>query len=137
MQEIASGGERALSNFGPDAQIEKTAAGRAIKGGSRISETMGPVERTRQLDMNPDVGNLTRPIPSQGQDIAGREMETYQGQDADPGRGTGIYGYEKSYTAGAIDRSTGDFTAAAEKQPSLVMKKVRAWHRGYVLPPSG
>ena len=134
MQEIASGGERALSNFGPDAQIQKTAAGRAIKGGSRISETMGPVERTRQLDAEPDVGGLTRPVYSQGQDIAGREMETYQGQDADPGRGTGIYGYEKSYTAGAIDRSTGDFTAAAEKQPSLVMKKFEPGTEGMSYP---
>ena len=163
MQEIASGGERALSNFGPDAQIEKTAAGRAIRGGSRISETMGPVERTRQMASNPDA--LTTPIPDTGDDrlmptqqqygevgtypegvqpkaaytkrVTDPELLGQMGalkQDTDPGRGTGIYGYEKSYTAGAIDRSTGDFTAAAEKQPSLVMKKFEPGTEGMSYP---
>ena len=87
----------------------------------------------RQLDAELNVGGLTRPVYSQGQDIAGREMELIKAKILTLVVAPVFTGM-KSYTAGAIDPDTGDFTAAAEKQPGN--EKIRAWHRGYV-PPSG
>ena len=129
--------ERTMANFGPDAQVTSAASNTSIRGTSRIDDRTRSVEPTRELGATPDVGNLTRPIPSTGSDIPGYKRETYQGgraqegmdpyavkqRETDLGGGMGIYGQEQQFAAGPQSRQTGEYTATAGRVPSQVFAK--------------
>ena len=138
--------ERTLANVGPEAQIESTAAGTAIRGVSSSSQEVPPKEELRQLYGTKDP--LLFGVPTEmGQDIPGA-MRTRAAMSADipeseqskqeiaysflnrpptlqiPGgaAGTGIYGLEPAYVPGAMSKTTGEYSAAAERKPTEVPK---------------
>ena len=138
--------ERTLINVGPEAQIESTAAGTAIRGVSPSSQEVPPKEELRQLYGTKDP--LTFGVPTEmGQDIPGA-MRARAAMSTDipesklskqeiaygflnrpptpqiPGgaAGTGIYGVEPAYVPGAMSKVTGQYSAAAERKPTDVPK---------------
>jgi hypothetical protein len=138
--------ERTLINIGPEAQIESTAAGTAIRGVSPSSQEVPPKEELRQLYGTKDP--LTFGVPTEmGQDIPGA-MRARAAMSTDipeskqskqeiaygflnrpptpqiPGgaAGTGIYGVESAYVPGAMSKVTGQYSAAAERKPTDVPK---------------
>jgi hypothetical protein len=138
--------ERTVINIGPEAQIESTAAGTAIRGASPSMQEVPPKEELRQLYGTKEF--LVPGAPGEmGQDIPGA-MRVRGAMSADipetaqskqeivysflnkpptpeiPGgvAGTGIYGIEPGYVPGAMSKATGQYSAAASRKPTDVPK---------------
>jgi len=126
--------ESTVLNIGPQAEISKAASGTGIRGISRIAEVPEAIERRRQVS-GPDIF-VEAPI-EMSQDIPGKERQVpLPIERIDPyaertskGAGLGIYGTEKAYAAGAINRETGEYTEAAARRPTEVPKFVEAKER--------
>lgn len=138
--------ERTLANVGPEAQIESTAAGTAIRGVSPSSQEVPPKEELRQLygtkdpllfgvptEMGPDISGAMRTRASMSTDIPETEQSKQeivysflnrpQATEIPGGAaGTGIYGLERAYVPGAMSKTTGQYSAAAERKPTEVPK---------------
>ena len=126
--------ERALINIGPDAQIEKTAAGTAIRGASATLNEALPKRSLRELlggDMGPDIPGSQRVRGAMEADIPESQLSkqeiTYsflnQAQEPEiPGgsAGIGVYGVEPGYVPGAMSKATGDYSAASLRKPTYV-----------------
>jgi hypothetical protein len=129
--------ERTVVNIGPDAVIQSTAAGTAIRGASPLLHTAQPQERTRQIFGTPDV--LVKGAPDE---IAPDFPESYsamhqllakppEGERIDPyavkrltggGAGIGVYGVQGNYVPGAVGKATGEYSNAASQKPTFVPK---------------
>ena len=126
--------ETTVVNVGPLAEVSKAASGTGIRGVSRIADVPEAVERRRQIS-GPDVF-VDAPI-EMSQDIPGREKQRplpieridEYAERTGKGAGLGIYGQEKAYAAGAINRETGEYTPAAMRRPTEVPKFVEAQER--------
>ena len=128
--------ERALINIGPDAQIEKTAAGTAIRGASATLNEALPKRSLRELlggDMGPDIPGSQRVRGAMGADVPPTQLSkqeiTYsflnQAQEPEiPGgsAGIGVYGIDPNYVPGAMSKATGEYSAAASRKPTYVPK---------------
>lgn len=128
--------ERTLINIGPDAQIERTAAGTAIRGASATLNEALPKRSLRQLlgeEMGPDIPGSQRVREAMTEDIPESQLSkqeiTYsllnQAQEPEiPGgsAGIGVYGVEPGYVPGAMSKATGEYSAASSRQPSYVPK---------------
>lgn len=138
--------ERTLINVGPEAQIESTAAGTAIRGVSPSSQEVPPKEELRQLygtkdplvfgvptEMGQDLPGAMRARAAMSTDIPETEQSKQelvysflnrpQAQEIPGGAaGTGIYGVEPAYVPGAMSKLTGQYSAAAERKPTDVPK---------------
>jgi hypothetical protein len=126
--------ERTLINVGPDAQIEKTAAGTAIRGASSVAHEALPKRSLRQLlgeEMGPDIPGSQRVRGAMAEDIPESQLSkqeiTYsflnQAQEPEiPGgsAGIGVYGIEPKYVPGAMSKATGEYSAASSRKPSYV-----------------
>jgi len=126
--------ERTLINIGPDAQIEKTAAGTAIRGASATLNEALPKRSLRQLlgeEMGPDIPGSQRVRGAMAGDIPESQLSkqeiTYsflnQAQEPEiPGgsAGIGVYGVEPGYVPGAMSKATGDYSAASSRKPTYV-----------------
>ena len=129
--------ERMVVNIGPDAVIQSTAAGTAIRGASPVRNTAEPQERTRQIFGTPDV--LVRGAPDESTpDFPGSYSAMHQllanppeGERTDPyavkrlkggGAGIGVYGVQGSYVPGAVGKATGEYSNAASQKPTFVPK---------------
>ena len=128
--------ERTLINIGPDAQIERTAAGTAIRGASSTLNEALPKRSLRQLlgeEMGPDIPGSQRVRGAMAEDIPESQLSkqeiTYsflnQAQEPEiPGgsAGIGVYGIEPGYVPGAMSKATGEYSAAASRKPTYVPK---------------
>ena len=126
--------ERTLVNIGPDAQIEKTAAGTAIRGASATLNEALPKRSLRQLlgdEMGPDIPGSQRVRGAMAEDIPESQLSkqeiTYsflnQAQEPEiPGgsAGIGVYGVEPGYVPGAMSKTTGEYSAASSRKPTYV-----------------
>jgi hypothetical protein len=129
--------ERTVVNIGPDAVIQSTAAGTAIRGASPIRHTAEPEERTRQIFGTPDV--LVKGAPDEiAPDFPGSYSAMHQllanppeGERTDPyavkrltggGAGIGVYGVQENYVPGAVGKSTGQYSNVASQKPTFVPK---------------
>jgi hypothetical protein len=126
--------ERFLVNIGPDAQIERTAAGTAIRGASSTLNEALPKRSLRQLlgeEMGPDIPGSQRVRAALAEDIPESQLSkqeiTYsflnEAQEPEiPGgsAGIGVYGVEPGYVPGAMSKSTGEYSAASSRKPSYV-----------------
>lgn len=129
--------ERTVVNIGPDAVIQSTAAGTAIRGASPVRNTAELQERTRQIFGTPDV--LVKGAPDEiTPDFPGSYSAMHQllanppeGERTDPyavkrlkggGAGIGVYGVQGSYVPGAVGKSTGEYSNAASQKPTFVPK---------------
>jgi hypothetical protein len=126
--------ERSLINIGPDAQIEQTAAGTAIRGASSVAHEALPKLSLRQLlggEMGPDIPGSQRVRGAMAGDIPESQLSkqeiTYsflnQAQEPEiPGgsAGIGVYGVEPGYVPGAMSKATGDYSAASSRKPTYV-----------------
>jgi hypothetical protein len=129
--------ERTVVNIGPDAVIQSTAAGTAIRGASPVRHTAEPQERTRQIFGTPDV--LVKGAPDEtAPDFPGSYSAMHQllanppeGERTDPyavkrltggGAGVGVYGVQENYVPGAMGKSTGYHSGAANQKPTFVPK---------------
>ena len=126
--------ERSLVNIGPDAQIERTAAGTAIRGASSTLNEALPKRSLRQLlgeEMGPDIPGSQRVRAALAEDIPESQLSkqeiTYsflnEAQEPEiPGgsAGIGVYGVEPGYVPGAMSKSTGEYSAASSRKPSYV-----------------
>ena len=129
--------ERTVVNIGPDAVIQSTAAGTAIRGASPLLHTAQPQERTRQIFGTPDV--LVKGAPDEiAPDFPGSYSAMHQllakppeGERIDPyavkrltggGAGIGVYGVQGSYVPGAVGKATGEYSNAASQKPTFVPK---------------
>ena len=128
--------ERTVINVGPDAQIEKTAAGTAIRGASATLNEALPKRSLRELlggDMGPDIPGSQRVRGAMAGDIPESQLSkqeiTYsflnQAQEPEiPGgsAGIGVYGIDPNYVPGAMSKATGEYSAAASRKPTYVPK---------------
>jgi len=128
--------ERSLINIGPDAQIEQTAAGTAIRGASSVAHEALPKLSLRQLlggEMGPDIPGSQRVRGAMAGDIPESQLSkqeiTYsflnQAQEPEiPGgsAGIGVYGIDPNYVPGAMSKTTGEYSAAASRKPTYVPK---------------
>ena len=128
--------ERSLINIGPDAQIEQTAAGTAIRGASSVAHEALPKLSLRQLlggEMGPDIPGSQRVRGAMAGDIPESQLSkqeiTYsflnQAQEPEiPGgsAGIGVYGIDPNYVPGAMSKATGEYSAAASRKPTHVPK---------------
>ena len=129
--------ERTVVNIGPDAVIQSTAAGTAIRGASPLLHTAQPQERTRQIFGTPDV--LVKGAPDEiAPDFPGSYSAMHQllakppeGERTDPyakkrltggGAGIGVYGVQGNYVPGAVGKATGEYSNAASQKPTFVPK---------------
>jgi hypothetical protein len=129
--------ERTVVNIGPDAVIQSTAAGTAIRGASPVRHTAEPQERTRQIFGTPDV--LVKGAPDEiAPDFPGSYSAMHQllakppeGERTDPyavkrltggGAGIGVYGVQENYVPGAVGKSTGQYSNVASQKPTFVPK---------------
>jgi len=138
--------ETTLVNIGPEAQIESTAVGTAIRGASPSLQEVLPKVEERQLFGTGDP--LVPGVPMEtGQDIPGAlrvtgamppDLPTTQQSKQEikysilnraplpeiPGgsAGMGIYGQEAGYVPGAMSKVTGQYSAAATRKPTDVPK---------------
>lgn len=129
--------ERTVVNIGPDAVIQSTAAGTAIRGASPLLHTAQPQERTRQIFGTPDV--LVKGAPDEiAPDFPGSYSAMHQllanppeGERIDPyavkrltggGAGIGVYGVQGNYVPGAVGKATGEYSNAASQKPTFVPK---------------
>lgn len=136
--------ERTVINIGPEAKITSTAAGTAIRGASPSSNEVLPITRTRQAFGTADplvLGAPDEDIP----DLPGAlRVRGGSRPDAEPGElskqeivygvldrpvapqapggaaGIGVYGVEPGYVPGAVSKATGQYSAAASRQPTYV-----------------
>ena len=149
--------ERTVANIGPQAEISKTASGTGIRGISRIADVPDSIDRQRQvsgpdtfvdapIEMSADIRGSERqppsplgrvPMDSQGRPVPIRtisreglrsEIDDYAIRTG-KGAGLGIYGPEKGYAAGAINRETGEYTTAATRRPTEVPKFIETQER--------
>jgi hypothetical protein len=128
--------ERTLVNIGPDAQVEKTAAGNTIRGASATLNEALPKRSLRQLigdEMGPDIPGSQRVRGAMLGDVPPTQLSkqeiTYDflNQAPEPeipggSAGIGIYGVEPGYVPGAMSKATGEYSAAASRKPSYVPK---------------
>lgn len=128
--------ERSLINIGPDAQIEQTAAGTAIRGASSVAHEALPKLSLRQLlggEMGPDIPGSQRVRGAMAEDIPESQLSKQEitygflNQAAEPeipggSAGIGVYGVEPGYVPGAMSKTTGDYSAASSRKPSYVPK---------------
>ncbi len=138
--------ERTLINIGPEAQIESTAAGTAIRGVSPSSQEVPPKYELRQLygandplitgmpvEMGPDIPGAQRVRGAMSADIPESQLSkqeiTYSFLNNPPtpqvpggAAGTGIYGIQSAYVPGAMSKLTGQYSAAAGQKPTEVPK---------------
>ena len=138
--------ERTLMNIGPEAQIESTAAGTAIRGVSPSSQEVPPKYELRQLygandplitgmpvEMGPDIPGAQRVRGAMSADIPEFQLSkqeiTYSFLNNPPtpqvpggAAGTGIYGIQSAYVPGAMSKLTGQYSAAAGQKPTEVPK---------------
>ena len=138
--------ERTLANVGPEAQIESTAAGTAIRGISPSSQEVPPREELRQLygtkdpllfnvptEMGQDIPGAMRARAAMSADIPESELSkqeiAYSFLNRPPtpqipggAAGIGIYGIEPGYVPGAMSKTTGEYSAGAERKPTDVPK---------------
>jgi hypothetical protein len=128
--------ERTLVNVGPDAQIEKTAAGTAIRGASATLNEALPKRSLRQLlgeEMGPDIPGSQRVRGAMGEDIPESQLSKQEitygflNQAAEPeipggSAGIGVYGIDPNYVPGAMSKTTGEYSAAASRKPTYVPK---------------
>jgi hypothetical protein len=126
--------ERTLINVGPDAQIEKTAAGTAIRGTSATLNEALPKRSLRELlggDMGPDIPGSQRVRGAMAEDIPESQLSKQEitygflNQAAEPeipggSAGIGVYGIEPGYVPGAMSKATGEYSAASSRKPSYV-----------------
>ena len=129
--------ERMVVNIGPDAVIQSTAAGTAIRGASPLLHTAQPQERTRQIFGTPDV--LVKGAPDEiAPDFPGSYSAMHQllakppeGERTDPyakkrltggGAGIGVYGVQNNFVPGAVGKATGEYSNAASQKPTFVPK---------------
>jgi len=136
--------ERTVVNIGPNAVITQTAAGTAIRGAAPSYHEALPKTATRQLFGNPDVlvpgapdelgldlpgglritGGLVPDAPPEQlskQEIIYSVLDRPSAEGPAGGSaGVGVYGLEPSYVPGAVSKSTGQYSAAAERQPTYV-----------------
>ena len=129
--------ERTVVNIGPDAVIQSTAAGTAIRGASPLLHTAQPQERTRQIFGTPDV--LVKGAPDEiAPDFPGSYSAMHQllakppeGERTDPyakkrltggGAGIGVYGVQNNFVPGAVGKATGEYSNAASQKPTFVPK---------------
>lgn len=136
--------ERTVVNIGPNAVITQTAAGTAIRGAAPSYHEALPKTATRQLFGNPDVlvpgapdelgldlpgglritGGLVPDAPPEQlskQEIIYSVLDRPSAEGPAGGSaGIGVYGLEPSYVPGAVSKSTGQYSAAAERQPTYV-----------------
>lgn len=136
--------ERTVVNIGPQAQITSTAAGTAIRGASPSYYEAMPITRERQLtgtgdplvygapdEMGPDIPGSARVTASLPSDIPQSTLSKQEikysflnkpPQPELPGgpAGIGVYGIEPAYVPGAVSKTTGEYSAASERQPSYV-----------------
>jgi hypothetical protein len=126
--------ERSLINIGPDAQIEKTAAGTAIRGASSTLYEALPKRSLRQLlseEMGPDIPGSQRVRGALSEEVPPTQLSkqeitySFLNQEPEPeipggSAGIGVYGVEPAYVPGAMSKSTGDYSAAASRKPSYV-----------------
>jgi len=129
--------EYSVHNIGPEAKITQTAMGTAIRGASPVLEQQPPITRERQVfgtaDVNvpgaPNEMMSDRPAretalsqiltePQMRQDPYAVAMEEGGGP-----AGIGVYGIESSYVPGAQSKSTGMYSAAAQRKPTDVPYK--------------
>lgn len=138
--------ERTVMNIGPEAQIESTAAGTAIRGVSPSSQEVPPKYELRQLygandplitgmpvEMGPDIPGAQRVRGAMSADIPESQLSkqeiTYSFLNNPPtpqvpggAAGTGIYGIQSGYVPGAMGKLTGQYSAAAGQKPTEVPK---------------
>jgi len=128
--------ERALINIGPDAQIEKTAAGTAIRGASATLNEALPKRSLRELlggDMGPDIPGSQRVRGAMAADVPPTQLSkqeitySFLNQAPEPeipggSAGIGVYGVDPNYVPGAMSKTTGAYSAAASRKPSDVPK---------------
>jgi hypothetical protein len=138
--------ERTLINIGPEAQIESTSAGTAIRGASPSLQEVPPKEELRQLygtkeflvpgapsEMGPDIpgklrvrGAMPADLPTSAQS---KQEIQYSSLNRPPepevpggAAGIGVYGIESGYVPGAMSKATGEYSAAAGRKPTDVPK---------------
>jgi hypothetical protein len=128
--------ERTLVNIGPDAQIEKTAAGTAIRGASATLNEALPKRSLRELlggDMGPDIPGSQRVRGAMGADVPPTQLSkqeitySFLNQAPEPeipggSAGIGVYGVDPGYVPGAMSKTTGAYSAAASRKPTYVPK---------------
>jgi hypothetical protein len=126
--------ERSLINIGPEAQIETTAAGTAIRGASATLHEALPKRSLRQLlgkEMGPDIPGSQRVRGAMAADVPPTQLSKQEitygflNQEPEPeipggSAGIGVYGVETGYVPGAMSKTTGAYSAASERQPSYV-----------------
>ena len=126
--------ERSLINIGPDAQIEKTAAGTAIRGASSVAHEALPKLSLRQLlggEMGPDIPGSQRVRGAMAEDIPESQLSkqeitySFLNQAAEPeipggSAGIGVYGIDPNYVPGAMSKATGEYSAASSRKPTYV-----------------
>lgn len=136
--------ERTLINIGPEAQIETTAAGTAIRGAApslqealpkleqrQLMGTGDPLVRNVPLEMGQDIPGALRTRGAMSADIPSEELSkqeiVYQSLNRPatpevPGgsAGIGVYGIEPGYVPGAMSKASGEYSAAASRKPTYV-----------------
>jgi hypothetical protein len=136
--------ERTLINIGPEAQIETTAAGTAIRGAApslqealpkleqrQLMGTGDPLVRNIPLEMGQDIPGALRTRGAMSADIPSEELSkqeiVYQSLNRPatpevPGgsAGIGVYGIEPGYVPGAMSKASGEYSAAASRKPTYV-----------------
>lgn len=136
--------ERTLINIGPEAEIETTAAGTAIRGAvpslqealpkleqRQLMGTGDPLVRNIPLEMGQDIPGALRTRGAMSADIPSEELSkqeiVYQSLNRPatpevPGgsAGIGVYGIEPSYVPGAMSKVSGEYSAAASRKPTYV-----------------
>ena len=136
--------ERTLINIGPEAQIETTAAGTAIRGAApslqealpkveqrQLMGTGDPLVRNIPFEMGQDIPGALRTRGAMSADIPSEELSkqeiVYQSLNRPatpevPGgsAGIGVYGIEPGYVPGAMSKASGEYSAAASRKPTYV-----------------
>lgn len=139
---LASKFLRSVPNVGPEAKVTSTAAGTAIRGASpSLYEVPVKVEE-RQLygtgdpllfgvpeEMGPDIAGSARVAGAMSTDIPEEELSkqeiAYSFLNKPPtpelaggAAGIGVYGLEPKYVPGAVSKTTGQYSAASEQEPT-------------------
>lgn len=129
--------EYSVENIGPEAKITQTAMGTAIRGASPVLEQQPPITRERQVFGTPDVNVPGAPNEMMSdrpaRETALSQILTEPQMRQDPyavaleegggPAGIGVYGIESSYVPGAQSKSTGMYSAAAQRKPTDVPYK--------------
>ena len=124
--------ERTVLNIGPDARVQKTAAGTAVRGASPVMDTAKPKEQTRPVFGSseplvpgaPDERMPDRPASETTlQQILSAPLPRIDdyAENIDRGvtaGGIGVYGREPGFVPGAVGKATGEYSAAAQRKPT-------------------